>query len=585
MRVSRSFNNGLPWWLAAAPAVLTLLALFALDARPADAPDGPFELEFVYGSEKEKWIAEATQAFNDTRPTIQGQPFVVKHKPMGSGDTVDELIRGTTKAHLISPASSAYLDLGNAWARARGQADLVGGKRQNLVLSPVVIAMWRPMAEALGWPATPLGWQDLRDLARAPDGWGSKGHPEWGPFKFGHTHPESSNSGLCTLLCEVYAANPGKNRLEVKDVEAADTAAFLKDLEQSVVHYGDSTGFFAKKMAKGGRKFLSAAVLYENLVIESYGKKDKGADELVAIYPKDGTLWSDHPVAVVERPWVKPWHREAAQQYVDFLRGKEQQQRAVDKYGFRPDNVEGVLIRSPIDSAHGADPNKPDRSMLREPPEPEVMTACIKAWHKYKKRAHIVLVLDSSYKMNFNSNLFRAQDGAGEIIDNLDGGDWISILTFNDELKWVENGLTLRAEEDRAREDKEALKKKLERLEAKGKRRLFDAVKEAHEHLKKEQERWKKDRKPPVIWGIIVLASYEPDWGRGVSEADLLKLVRVSDETRNETRICTFAFGAAEDAKHLNAIAEASGARPMALEGKPKPETVRKVLRELATFF
>ena len=40
--------------------------------------------------------------------------------------------------------------------------------------------MWRPMAEALGWPKKPVSWEQLIELANEPKGWSSYGHPEWG---------------------------------------------------------------------------------------------------------------------------------------------------------------------------------------------------------------------------------------------------------------------------------------------------------------------------------------------------------------------------------------------------------------------
>jgi Ca-activated chloride channel family protein len=547
---------------------LALLTLLAVPARPADAPDGPVELLFLYGSEKKDWINDVTKAFHASNPTVDGHPIRVIAEAKGSGDTIDELLEGGRKAHLISPASGAYLKIGNARAREKGEPDLVSSDPKNLVLSPVVIAMWKPMAKALGWPEKPIGWKDLRELAKAGD-WSAVGYPQGGTFKFGHTHPESSNSGLITLFSEVYAAT-GKKKLTVADVEAPQTAEFLKDLERSVVHYGSSTGFFADTMfSKGGHSYLSAAVLYENLVVESYSPKIRGKldDDVVAIYPKEGTFWSDHPVAVVERDWVTPLHRQAAKKYIDFLLQDEQQKKAL-KYGFRPGpSQDSGDLGAPIDRDHGADPSKPGGAVL-DPPDVDVMKACLKAWRQYKKKARVVLVFDRSYKMNFNSKLFRAQDGAGEIIDALGPGDWVSILAFNDTLQWLEPGLVIRGDDDKA-----ALKKKLE-VEAKGKRKLFDAIAEAHKHLKEEQT-------PGVISAVVVLANGEPDRGSSLSLDDLLAKVKVGNGTKNETRIYTFAYGSAEDAEQLKAIAKATQAK--AFEGKP--DTVRKVMKELATFF
>jgi Ca-activated chloride channel family protein len=61
------------------------------------------------------------------------------------------------------------------------------------------------MAEALGWPDEPISWDTLVALSADPEGWGRYGHPEWGAFKFGHTHPDHSNSGLLLLTALAYS--------------------------------------------------------------------------------------------------------------------------------------------------------------------------------------------------------------------------------------------------------------------------------------------------------------------------------------------------------------------------------------------
>ena len=41
--------------------------------------------------------------------------------------------------------------------------------------TPLVIAMWEPMARALGWPKKPLGFADILRLADDPRGWAAAG--------------------------------------------------------------------------------------------------------------------------------------------------------------------------------------------------------------------------------------------------------------------------------------------------------------------------------------------------------------------------------------------------------------------------
>ena len=135
------------------------------DATP---PEGSLQLLFPYGSEKEKWITEVTDAFNRSRrQTKGGKTIFVTAKPMGSGESIDEVLGDRIKAHVLSPASAAFIKLGNAKSRTQTGKDLVAST-QNLVLSPVVVAMWKPMAEALGWPAKSVGWAEIIALARNP---------------------------------------------------------------------------------------------------------------------------------------------------------------------------------------------------------------------------------------------------------------------------------------------------------------------------------------------------------------------------------------------------------------------------------
>ena len=125
----------------------------------------------------------------------------------------------------------------------------------------------------------------------------------------------------------MYAATGKKAGLTVTDVQQSGVAQQLGAIERSVVHYGSSTGFFGKKMFANGPAYVSAAVLYENMVIESYQQKQPLAFPIVAIYPKEGTFWSDHPAGIVDREWVTPAHREAARKYLDFLLARSSRRR------------------------------------------------------------------------------------------------------------------------------------------------------------------------------------------------------------------------------------------------------------------
>src|SRR6266404_9326494 len=437
-------------WSCGLLSAILLLAACKSESNPSNsrgeqtAPPGSLELVFTYGSEKEAWIKDVTTTFNGGgHRTAGGKKIFVKAVPMGSGETVDEVLSGRRQTHLISPASAAFIKLGNAQSRTQTGKDLVAST-DTLVLSPVVIAMWKPMAEALGWGKKPIGWSDILALARNQQGWSSFGRQQWGSFKFGHTHPEFSNSGLISLLAEVYAATAKVSGLTLADVSKPATGTYLEGIEQAVVHYGSSTGFFNTKMLANGPEYLSAAVLYESNVIESYSSKVSLAFPVVAIYPKEGTFWSDHPIGVVERDWVTPEHREAAKVYIQFLLQRPQQEKAIT-YGFRPGAVD-VPLATPIDEAHGVDPKEPKTTL--EVPSVPVIDAILNLWQQRKKPANVVLVLDTSGSMNDDGKIQSAREGAKQLVNLLSDGDRLSLLPFNHTVAWAKQDISIKAGKD-----------------------------------------------------------------------------------------------------------------------------------------
>src|SRR5262249_11189084 len=140
--------------------------------------------------------------------------------------------------------------------------------------------------------------------------------------------------------------------------------------------------------------------------------KDKLPFPLVAIYPKEGTFWSDHPVGVVNRDWVTEEHKAAAKVYVDFLMKQEQQEKAL-KYGFRP-GLESIPLAAPIDAEHGVDPKEP--KVVLDVPSVEVMQASRKAWLQNKKHSRVIIVFDKSGSMNAGGKLNNAKRGAREVV-------------------------------------------------------------------------------------------------------------------------------------------------------------------------
>src|SRR5258706_4510102 len=195
----------------------------------------PLTLVLAYGSEKKAWIEELARKFEGAGSSVaSGRAIRIDARAMGSGEAVQSILSGELKPHVFSPASGAYISLLNrSWLTAEGHTTPISPAGDPVVLSPLVIATWKPMAEALGWPKKALGWKDLIKVNSEPKGWGAHGHPEWGPFKLGHTHPEFSNSGLLSVLAEAYAGAKKTRDLTLAELGKKPTPNFASAVEKT----------------------------------------------------------------------------------------------------------------------------------------------------------------------------------------------------------------------------------------------------------------------------------------------------------------------------------------------------------------
>ncbi len=526
-------------------------------AKPVDDPNAVNVL-FAYGSEKQAWVEEVTAGFNNAKVQLaSGKTIHIQTQPMGSGELVEGLLDGSLQAHLGSPASDAFIKLGNAQAQVKTNKDLFDHTEQ-LVLSPVVIAMWKPMAEALGWGKKTISWKDIVTLAKDPKGWASYGYPQWGKFKFGHTHPDYSNSGLISLFAEVYAGAGKVSGLTLEDVRNPQTADYLHSIEQAVVHYGRSTGFFGNKLMDNGPGYLSAAVLYENMVIESY-QRNNLPFPIVAIYPQEGTFWSDHPAGIVNAPWVSAEQREAAGIYLKFLLDKPQQERAL-AYGFRPADV-NIPLAAPLDAQHGVDPAEPKTTL--EVPSVTVMNEIKQLWYQQKRHANIVLVLDTSGSMS-GEKMDNARQGALQLLDMLGAEDNFSLLPFNSQPDWV-------MQNEKVADKRDEAKRQVEALFASGGTALYDAIAAAHSFLQHQSAE--------NIAAIVILSD-GADSNSQMTLEELHSKIAL-DAEHQAIRIFPIAYGDGARLDVLKDIAQTT--QTQAYSGTP--QNINTVFREISTFF
>src|SRR5262249_39637722 len=152
--------------------------------------------------------------------------------------------------------------------------------------------------------------------------------------------------------------------------------------------------------------------------------------QLVCIYPAEGTMWADHPYLVLDAPWVKAPERDAAARLKAYLLSAPVQTRAMKRYGFRPANTD-VALGSPIDAEHGADPREPQT--LLGIPSARTLQTVVDTWRNTKRRMSVTLVVDRSGSMR-GAPLESARRGLQGFLSALRASDRAQLVTFSSEI-------------------------------------------------------------------------------------------------------------------------------------------------------
>ena len=456
-------------------------------------------IEISSSNTKEDWMDAVVEQFNREGHTLStGAMIAVGVSHVTSGGSQRAILDGTSRPTVWSPGDQSWVDTANQTWRDRIGRPLVRDVCQPTVLAPIGFAMWRPMAETLGWPDKPISWDDLVTLSANPDGWAGLGHPEWGQFKFGHTHPDYSNVGLLIMTSLVYSTVGGTSGLTAEQVYSDGVIQAFVGVEQNTYHYGLQSRPLLQLMAQRGPEYLHAVTTSEAETLKTNAEfADSLRFQLAFLFPAEGTYWSEQPYCILDADWVSGEQRQAAEVFRDYLLNAARQELAIDNY-LRPID-ESIALHAPLALESGTDP-RVTRSRVPnlESPTAEVAAAVKDVFHQTKKKATVIVVLDTSGSMQ-GEKIKNAVESSITFLERFDRDDEIYVMGFSaDSVYEVGQG-------GRAGDVGESLTQALGGVFADGNTPLYDALCAAAERvnaLQAEDEASGERR----LYGIVLLS-------------------------------------------------------------------------------
>lgn len=339
-----------------------------------DLPE--IEIGIAYGTEKRRWLEAALKAWEKTQA---GKTITVNLIGMGSLEGARAVTGGDERIHVWCPASSMYRGVFERdWELTKGVSPIAS--EHVLALTPMVFVMWDERHDAFVQKYQAVDFRSIGQALDEPAGWQAiANEPNWGVFKFGHTHPNKSNSGLMTLVLMAYDFHDKSRGLAMADILDPEFQAWMTKTELGVSGLISSTGTMMRDMVLRGPSQYDAVMVYESVAIDFLKNAEGRWGKIRVVYPPRN-MWNDNPYYILDTEWSSDEHRKAAKVFLDFLMSRPIQELALS-HGFRPGNTD-VPVRFPASpfekyAEYGLNV---DLASVCENPSPEVLTNLLQSW-------------------------------------------------------------------------------------------------------------------------------------------------------------------------------------------------------------
>jgi len=502
---------------------LTTLACQMGDVGGDGIPDDAVIVDVVSSTSLEPWLETAVSNFNASNPTTSSEyPIYVTSHGVESGQQVTNIATSGILPALWIPDSPVWVNL----AADQG-INAYQNNCESVAESPLVIGMWRELAESLGWPGFPLGWLDVGSLAQDPSAYQYYSGGEYGEeLRLSHPHPGLSGAGAGTLLALVQSAQSKTAAVSADDIQEPIVQASVGAFESAVSSFANSTSSLSNNMRERGASYLGAGVMYENDVV--YGNGTMG--NIVPIYPLEGTFMATHPACISQNADTET--QEATELFRDYLLSIEGQETAVT-YALRPVKS-NTPITPPLTEEFGVDLSQPE--IIFNEPNVEALYAVHDLWQTARKDVNLVMLLDTSGSMR-GGKINNMREAAVQFIEQMGDEDQLTLIAFSTVPDLIIEGAEVGP-------NRQKIINAITNLNATGDTTLFDAIGDGASSIERTNQ--------TGMTNAMVVLSDGMDTNSSRYDFDTY-LVEVASD--NDTTVFTIGYGGDADENVLSTLA------------------------------
>lgn len=541
-------------------AAAVVVVLLRPDPAEASCTGEPATVTVAAAAAHFPVLSSLSRTWNATGPGVAGQCVTATVVLKGSSE-VAAALGPTWDTDRDGPRPDVWVPDSRLWLLVAGSrpdaGPMISADAESIASSPVVLAVRRPVAEALGWPQRDLGWEEVLGVFSRPDLWAGLGHPEWAALRFGMTDPTLSTAGLAATLALLDTDADG----QLSDAELTAGVAFTQLLgsmaQDTTVFINDQREAAAAATSPDQPSVAAFPVLERD--VAAYDATNPPM-QLVPVYAQQAPIVADFPFAILGAEWVDDVRFEAATQFRDFVLSPPGQQ-ALAADGFRrPDQSTTDPARLPSELGFKAIVAAP-----RPQPGPAAISQLIADWTALQRQSNIIALLDTSGSMSEGvpgTNLTRLQllqqtAAAGfALLNNQSNiGLWqfaTNLTPTTDYRELVPYGPLSGTVASVPR--KQALLGAVQGLQAGGDTALYDTTYAAFQAI---QSHWE----PNDTNAILLITDGRNDDEVGLSLEQLLQRLEQEAKAERPTPIICIAVGPDADAEALRQISRVTGGR------------------------
>jgi Ca-activated chloride channel homolog len=444
------------------------------------------------------------------------------------------------------PDSTAWPAL--AVQRPEAAAALPKDPPVSLATSPIVLAMPRDRATALGWPKKPVSLTRLLAGLRKDPTWKQYGHPRWGPVVIGMSDVTRSTADLHALLAVTDSNRNGK-------VDAPEIQNELL-LERSVGKHVTWTSELFKLAASGAP--ISAFPATEQQVLAYNATAE--SRRLVPVHPAEGVAGANYPYLVLDGDWVTPQAQEIAKTFLTYLQSPGGRS-AFAREGFRDPNRQPTGIAAASDPSL-IPPNYPTRTLLA----PTQAAGALVRWRALRRPANVLAAIDTSGSMadpapgTPTTKLRVFQQAAVQAVSLFNARSRLGVWEFSARLtpttdyRSVVPQLPLGQKVAPNVTARQAVFAAVNRMRPVGGTGLYDTIDAGYRQSVKV---WRKDQQNI----LVVMTDGKNEDRAGLSLPQLVQRLKSTRNAKKPVTVILFAYGADADVPALNQAAKATGGR------------------------